>query len=132
MLTRAKSLQIIIGSIETLSNDQLWKAFIKYCEHNGGVICTQREQSVSNAENSFPLHLTLPGVVDDDGSDDIFATQNRNRNVSRRCVETSYANLSICHSPEEQLIVRRPGYLSSVPEGKSGEFILNFSFGISK
>lgn len=37
MLTRARSLMIVIGNPETLGLDPLWKKFIKFCRQNGAI-----------------------------------------------------------------------------------------------
>jgi len=38
MLTRAMSLEIVIGNPETLKQDPCWSKFIKYCEKNQALL----------------------------------------------------------------------------------------------
>lgn len=38
MLTRAINLLIVVGNAQTLRKDDNWRAFIKYCHENGGVL----------------------------------------------------------------------------------------------
>lgn len=43
MITRPKSLLIVIGDHNALCNDQSWKYLFKYCEQNGATLCNDRK-----------------------------------------------------------------------------------------
>lgn len=46
MLTRAKSLEIVVGNPETLKKDPFWNAFVEYCEDNRCVVASKRFESL--------------------------------------------------------------------------------------
>lgn len=62
MLTRAKSLLIIVGNPETLQKDALWRKFINFCSQNNAfagepfkqkTLTDVEEESVSKLTNAF-------------------------------------------------------------------------------
>lgn len=38
MITRSKSLLVIVGNYDTLIADENWKQLIDYCEDNGAIV----------------------------------------------------------------------------------------------
>jgi len=50
MLTRAKSLEIVVGNPETLNRDPFWRKFIEYCVWNGALINEPQKKNKKNKQ----------------------------------------------------------------------------------
>lgn len=60
MLTRAKSLLIIVGNPETLQKDKLWKQFINFCSQNNALAGEPfRQKQLTETEEESVEKLTI-------------------------------------------------------------------------
>jgi superfamily I DNA and/or RNA helicase len=48
MLTRAKSVEVVIGDPDTLKKDPFWKAFVEYCENNQSFVNKDISKDIPN------------------------------------------------------------------------------------
>lgn len=93
MLTRAKSLEIVIGNANTLNDDpDYWGAFVDYCRLNRAIVYTQ----VTPTSNLPPATQVMPaiaipnevfGMEEDDlgeGFKQLLLEENSNESVSHK------------------------------------------------
>jgi len=57
MLTRAKSLEIVVGNPDTLKQDPFWRKFINYCARNGAVNGSQSNELLDFEQQMSLLRL---------------------------------------------------------------------------
>lgn len=56
MLTRAKSIEIVVGNPQTLKQDPVWCEFVDYCVSNGGLI-SGKSKHTEEADEKIALLL---------------------------------------------------------------------------
>ena len=93
MLTRAKSLLIIVGNPETLQKDSLWKKFINFCSQNNAFagepfklksLTVVEEESVEKLTNALNQFIADAEKSEDEGDE---KEDNLNNNLQKRLID---------------------------------------------
>lgn len=99
MLTRAKSLLIIVGNPETLQKDALWRKFINFCSQNNAFagepfkqktltdVEAESVEKLTNAFNQLKADAEETETEDEDEDEEQEEECNLDNNLQKRLID---------------------------------------------